>query len=67
MPTLYEITNIARFDTYVKNLERNLPNIDSDRNYVKACQMVTEIQFGFRKNTHMAWRRVQSLLSEVEG
>ena len=63
---IYEVTNIARFDAYTKALEQSIPNIDNNRSYVKACQLVTEIEWGDRKNTQMAWRRVQALLREVK-
>jgi hypothetical protein len=66
MTGLYEVNNITRFDAYAKQLEREIKDIDNNRNYIKACQMATEVEWGDRKNTQMVWRRIQALLSEVK-
>lgn len=66
---IYEITSIRRFDEITCQIDKFADSVgkplDGEPHWVNAHTLVTDVEWGDRKNTHMLWRRVQAQLAEA--
>ena len=66
---IHEITSIKHFDEITPQIDKFADALgkplDNEPHWINAHTLVTEVEWGDRKNTHMVWRRVQAQLAEA--